>query len=139
NYPPSDGILPLRESVRSLYDRHLGFKPDLASVIVTAGSRPGIYTTYTTLIEPGDRVVYPTPSWNNNHYVHLAAAEGVQVACDAASNFLPTRDSLESAVRGARMVALCSPLNPSGTMFGESELRAICELVVEENARRGSG
>jgi aspartate aminotransferase len=139
NYPPSDGILPLREAVRTLYERQLGFKPELAEVIVTAGSRPGIYTTYTTLVEPGDRVVYPTPSWNNNHYIHLADAEGVQIPCDAASNFLPTRESLESAVRGARMLAVCSPLNPSGTMFSEDALRAICDLVVEENARRGPG
>ncbi len=139
NYPPSDGTLPLREAVRSLYRRELGFTPDLASVIITAGSRPGIYATYMSLVDPGDRVVYPTPSWNNNHYVHLSAAEGVCVPCDAASNFLPTRASLESAVRGARLVALCSPLNPSGTTFTADALREICDLVVEENARRGAG
>jgi aspartate aminotransferase len=139
NYPPSDGTLPLREAVRGLYERQLGFKPDLASVIITAGSRPGIYATYTTLVEPGDRVVYPTPSWNNNHYIHLAGAEGVPVACDASSNFLPTRETLEPAIRGARLLALCSPLNPSGTMFSEDALRSICELVVEENAGRHSG
>ncbi len=139
NYPPSDGTLPLREAVRAMYTRRLGFTPSLESVIITAGSRPGIYATYTTLVEPGDRVVYPTPSWNNNHYVHLAGADGVQVSCDAGMNFLPTRKSLESAVRGARLLAVCSPLNPSGTMFSEEQLRDICELVVEENARRGAG
>ena len=139
NYPPSDGTLPLREAIRSLCRRELGFTPDLASVIVTAGSRPGIYATYRTLLDPGDRVVYPTPSWNNNHYVHLTAAEGVPVACDAASKFLPTRASLADAVRGARLLALCSPQNPSGTMFTAESLRAICELVVEENERRGAG
>jgi aspartate aminotransferase len=138
NYPPSDGTLPLREAIRSLYRRELGFTPELASVIVTAGSRPGIYATYMALIDPGDRVVYPTPSWNNNHYVHLSAAKGVRVSCDASTKFLPTRASLEKAVRGARLLALCSPLNPSGTTFTESALREICELVVEENARRGS-
>ena len=139
NYPPSDGTLPLREAIRSFYRRELGFTPDLASVIVTAGSRPGIYATFTALIDPGDRVVYPTPSWNNNHYVHLSAARGIVVPCDAASNFLPTRESLADAVRGARLLALCSPLNPSGTAFTAEALRSICELVVEENARRGAG
>ena len=138
NYPPSDGMLPLREAICAWYARALGFTPDLASVIVTAGSRPGIYATYASLVDPGDRVVYPTPSWNNNHYVHLAAAVGVPVACSAESNFLPTRASLEEAVRGARLVALCSPLNPSGTAFSADALREICELVVEENARRTS-
>ncbi|MEO8624033.1 MAG: aminotransferase class I/II-fold pyridoxal phosphate-dependent enzyme [bacterium] len=138
NYPPSDGTLPLREAIRALYQRELGFTPDLASVIVTAGSRPGIYATYRALLDPGDTVVYPTPSWNNNHYVHLLDAEGIQVSCDAASKFLPTRESLATAVRGARLLALCSPLNPSGTTFTADALREICELVVEENARRSA-
>ena len=139
NYPPSDGTLALREAICALYRRELGFTPAVASVIVTAGSRPGIYATYRALLDPGDRVVYPTPSWNNNHYVQLVDAEGVCVPCDAAARFLPTRESLASAVRGARLLALCSPLNPSGTMFTAESLRAICELVVEENARRGAG
>jgi aspartate aminotransferase len=139
NYPPSDGMLALREAICSLYQRELGLTPDLASVIVTAGSRPGIYATYRALLDPGDRVVYPTPSWNNNHYIHLVGAKGVPVPCDATSRFLPTRASLENAVRGARLLALCSPLNPTGTAFTAESLRAICELVVEENARRGIG
>ena len=138
NYPPSDGILPLREAVRSLYRRELGFTPDLSSVIITAGSRPGIYAAYRSLVDPSDRVVYPTPSWNNNHYVHLSSAEGVPVPCDAATRFMPTRATLERAVRGARMLCLCSPQNPAGTALTADELRGICELVVEENQRRGA-
>jgi aspartate aminotransferase len=85
NYPPSDGTLPLREAVRALYGRSLGFTPDLAQVIVTGGSRPGIYAAYRSIVTPGDRVVYPTPSWNNNHYVHLVGATGVPIATEAAT------------------------------------------------------
>ncbi|CAN5417323.1 pyridoxal phosphate-dependent aminotransferase [soil metagenome] len=139
NYPPSDGTLPLREAIRSLYRRELGFTPELASIIVTGGSRPGIYATYRTLLDPGDRVVYPAPSWNNNHYVHIVGAEGTCVPCDASDRFLPTRKSLGRSLRGARLLALCSPLNPSGTAFTADALREICEMVVEENARRGPG
>jgi len=137
NYPPSDGIVPLREAVRSLYARELGFTPDLASVIVTAGSRPGIYATYRSLVDAGDRIVYPTPSWNNNHYVHLVSGVHVPVPCGPASRFMPTRAALEPVVRDARLIALCSPQNPTGTAFTEEALRDICELVVEENDRRG--
>ena len=137
NYPPSDGIVPLREAVRALYARELGFTPELASVIVTAGSRPGIYATYRSLVDPGDRIVYPTPSWNNNHYVHLVEGVGVPVRCDASTRFMPTRAMLEPLVGGARLLALCSPQNPTGTVLAADELRDICELVVEENARRG--
>lgn len=139
NYPPSDGIHALREAIRALYMRELGFTPPIESVIVTGGSRPGIYATYRALVDAGDRVVYPAPSWNNDHYVQLVGAEGVVVPSDPSARFLPTRASLERAVRGARLLALCSPQNPTGTAFTAPELRAICELVVEENARRGAG
>jgi aspartate aminotransferase len=139
NYPPSDGTLPLREAVRSLYRRELGFTPDLGSVIVTGGSRPGIYATYRTLLDPGDQVVYPSPSWNNNHYVHIVGAQGTCIPCDASDRFLPTRKSLGKSLRGARLLALCSPLNPSGTAFTAQALREICEMVVDENARRDRG
>jgi aspartate aminotransferase len=137
NYPPSDGILPLREAVRSLYRRELGLDPSLASVIVSSGSRPGIYATYRALVDPGDRVVYPTPSWNNPYYVQLVGAVGVPVPVDAGSRFMPTRTALESAVRDARLLILCSPQNPAGTTFTEETLGDICDLVLEENARRG--
>src|SRR5258707_8299650 len=78
NYPPSDGILPLREAVRSLYRRELGFTPDVASVIITAGSRPGIFATYATLLGPGDRVGYPAPPTNKKHYRPPSGAEDRQ-------------------------------------------------------------
>ena len=136
NYPPSEGILPLREAVRGLYRRELGLDPALASVIVSSGSRPGIYATYRTLVDPGDRVVYPTPSWNNPYYVQLVGAVGVPVPVDASSRFMPTRATLERAVRGARLLILCSPQNPAGTAFSEESLGGICDLVLEENARR---
>src|SRR3954469_1055982 len=139
NYPPSDGTLALPEAVRTLYRRELGFTPDLASVIVTGGSRPGIYATYRTLLDPGDRVVYPSPSWNNNHYVHIVGAEGTCIPCSASDRFLPTRKTLGHSLRDARLLALCSPLNPSGTAFTAQALREICDAVLEENARRGPG
>ncbi|HEX2077693.1 MAG TPA: aminotransferase class I/II-fold pyridoxal phosphate-dependent enzyme [Longimicrobium sp.] len=137
NYPPSEGILPLRQAVGRFYQQWLGLTYPVESILVTGGSRPGIYSVYATLVDPGDTVVYPVPSWNNNHYVHLTGARGVPIVCSAADAFLPTRAGLEQAVRGARLLALNSPLNPSGTAFGEQALAEICDLVLEENARRG--
>ena len=139
NYPPPDGILSLREAVRALYRRELGLDPSLASVIVTSGSRPGIYATFRGVVDPGDRVVYPTPSWNNPYYVQLVGAVGVPVPVGADDRFMPTRATLEHAVRGARLLVLCSPQNPAGTTFTEESLGAICDLVLEENARRTGG
>jgi aspartate aminotransferase len=142
NYPPSDGVLALRQAIMRFYRTWLGLEYPLESVLVTSGSRPGIYTTYRALVDPGDAVVYPVPSWNNNHYVHLTGGRAVPVACDAAHAFLPTRAALDryrDAVRGARLLALNSPLNPSGTAFTPEQLGDLCDLVLEENARRGPG
>jgi len=79
NYPPSSGLGALREAVRRFYARELGLEYPAESVVITGGSRPAIYATYRTLVDPGDLVVYPVPSWNNNHYVHLTGAVGVPV------------------------------------------------------------
>ena len=136
NYPPSAGIRPLREAVAAWYERTLGLHYPADAILVTGGSRPGIYGTYRTLVDPGDRVVYPVPSWNNNHYCRLVGADGVPVLCRSEDAFLPTRERLEPAVRGARLLALNSPLNPAGTAFTAQQLGAICDLVLEENARR---
>ncbi|HEX9936282.1 MAG TPA: aminotransferase class I/II-fold pyridoxal phosphate-dependent enzyme [Longimicrobium sp.] len=139
NYPPSDGVLELRKAVSSFYREWLGLEYDVESILITGGSRPGLYSTYSALVDPGDAVVYPVPSWNNNHYVHLTGARGVPIVTHAADAFLPTRAGLEEAVRGARLLVLNSPLNPTGTAFTADALAGICDLVLEENARRGPG
>ena len=72
HYPPPDGVFVLRKAVVAFYEQWLQLKYPLESVLITGGSRPGIYTTYRTLVGPGDVVVCPVPSWNNNHYCHLA-------------------------------------------------------------------
>jgi aspartate aminotransferase len=127
----------LREAVSRYYQRRLGLSYPASSILIAGGGRPLIYGTYRALVDPGDAVVYPVPSWNNNHYVHMMGGRGVPVVCRAETAFLPTRALLESAVRGARLLTLCSPLNPTGTLFDEDTLAGICDLVLEENARRG--
>ncbi len=136
NYPPADGVLVLRERVTSfLKERYtLDVKP--SEVLVASGSRPLIYSLYLALVDPGDKVLYPTPSWNNNHYCHLSGANGVAIPTRADNNFMPTADDLREHVKGATMLALCSPLNPTGTMFAKKDLEEICDLVLEENRSR---
>jgi aspartate aminotransferase len=128
----------LREAIRGHIARAFGLDVPVAQILVTGGSRPGIYGVFRTLVDPGERVVYPVPSWNNNHYVHLVQAEGVPVPCRAEDAFLPTREALAGALRGARLLALNSPLNPAGTAFTAEQLAGICDLVLEENARRAA-
>ena len=136
NYPPSDGIEPLRRAISEFYTRRQGVTYPIASVLVTSGARPAIYGAYRAVVDPGDRVVYPVPSWNNNYYSQLIGAEQVPVICGADTSFLPTADMLASAVRGARLLVVNSPLNPTGTLFDADTLAEICDLVLDENARR---
>lgn len=138
NYPPGTGMPILRESVCRFYENALGLSYPLESVLITTGSRPGVYGTYRTLVGEGERVIYGVPSWNNNYYTHMMGAEAVQLECGASEAFLPTRERLEPVIRGARLLALNSPLNPTGTAFTADSLGAICDMVLEENARRRS-
>ena len=137
NYPPSNGVLELRRAVAAFYKRRLGLDYPIESVLIVAGGRPVIHGIYQTVVNPGERVVYPVPSWNNNHYATLAGAEHVPIPCGAETNFLPTADLLRDHLRGASLLALNSPSNPTGTMFTAQQLGDICDVVLNENARRG--
>jgi len=136
NYPPSDGVLDLRQSVQRFYERALGLKYPLEGIVIAGGARPIIYGTYRAVLDDGETVVYPVPSWNNNHYVHMMNAKGVVVTTDPAHGFMPTVEQLTPHLGTARLLCLCSPLNPTGTMISSDVLGAICERVVAENRER---
>ncbi|WP_299817749.1 aminotransferase class I/II-fold pyridoxal phosphate-dependent enzyme [uncultured Pontibacter sp.] len=139
NYPPANGVAVLRNAVVEFTKERLGLTYPESDVLVAGGSRPLIYATYLALVDPGDKVVYPTPSWNNNHYCHLSGATPVEVKTRPENNFMPTAEDVKPHVKGATMLALCSPLNPTGTMFSKKDLEEICDLVLEENRGRAEG
>lgn len=136
NYPPSDGVLQLREAVARFYERELGLRYPVESVLVVGGARPLLYGAYRTLVDPGDTVVYPVPSWNNNHYANLSGARAVELPVAADHNFFPVLEQIAPHLPEARLLCLNSPLNPTGTMIDAAQLKAITEAVVEENRRR---
>ena len=136
NYPPADGVPALREAIRQSWERELGLSYPLDGIVVASGARPIIYGLYRSVVEEGETVVFPAPNWNNDFYCHLQGAKSVILPTRAEDGFMPTAASLAPHVSEARLLALCTPLNPTGTMMSEAQLRAICELVLEENARR---
>ncbi len=136
NYPPPDGVVALREAVVRLYERELGLRYPIESVLIASGARPLIYCTYRALVNPGDAVIYPVPSWNNDHYCNMLGARPIELVMRREDDFLPTADAIRPHLREARLLCLNSPLNPAGTMISSDELTRICELIVEENRRR---
>lgn len=137
NYPPANGIAELREAVAAFIHRRQGLDYPASSFLISGGGRPLIYAAYRTLCDPGDRILYPVPSWNNNHYTHFVVGEHVCIQTGPDSAFLPTAEQLIPHLPGARLLALCSPLNPTGTVFTREQLSTLCEAVLAENRRRG--
>jgi aspartate aminotransferase len=136
NYPPSDGVLSLRQAVSDFVYRSWGVRYPLESVLIASGARPILYGAYRCVVNPGDKVVYPVPSWNNNHYTWVSGAESVIIRTRPEHGFMPTLDDLASHLSEARLLCFNSPLNPTGTVIDEQQLREIVEAVVEENHRR---
>jgi len=137
NYPPGEGALELREAVSAFAKTYQGLDYNTDEILIASGGRPLIYALFRAVCDKGDKVIYAVPSWNNNHYVHFVEAEHVVVEARPENNFMPTADDIRPHVGDATFLALCSPQNPTGTTFRKEELQAICDLVVEENARRG--
>ncbi|HVZ97994.1 MAG TPA: aminotransferase class I/II-fold pyridoxal phosphate-dependent enzyme [Chitinophagaceae bacterium] len=136
-YPPADGIQPLKESVAAFIKEREGLDYNLNEILIAAGGRPLIYTVYRAIVDKTDKVIYSVPSWNNNHYVHFV--DGIHEVIEATreNNFMPLAEDIRPHIQDAVLIALCSPLNPTGTVFKKEELEKICDMVLAENERRG--
>lgn len=137
NYPAGDGIKELREAVISFMAERAGLEYKLDEVQIASGGRPLIYTIFRTLIDEDDKVIYAVPSWNNNHYVHMNWGKHCLIDALPENNFMPTAEDIAPHVSGAVLLCLCTPQNPTGTTLSKEKLEKICDLVLEENKRRG--
>lgn len=139
NYPPAEGVPELRNAVCHFLKRIHGFDFSTENVIIACGARPIIYAIYKTILDPGDTVIFPVPSWNNNHYVHLSSAKTVLIETKPENNFMPSAADIRQHIKSASLVSLCSPLNPTGTTLAKEALEEICDIILEENSRRDAG
>jgi aspartate aminotransferase len=138
NYPPADGILDLRKAVASFLKEWEGLDYAPNEIQIASGGRPLIYAIFKTIVDKGDKVIYAAPSWNNNHYVHLTDGEHCLIECAVENNFMPTAEAIAPHIKGATLLCLCTPQNPTGTTLSKGVLEKICDLVLEENLLRKS-
>ncbi len=139
NYPAAEGNLDLREAIHSFIKDTEGLDYGINEILVASGGRPLIYAAYRAVCDEGDKIIYPVPSWNNNHYTHFVKGEHVVVEATADNNFMPVAEDIRPHIQQATLISLCSPQNPTGTTFSKEKLEAICDMVIEENNRRGDG
>ncbi len=136
NYPTGNGEAALRKSVSHYLNQHLGLNYSENEILISGGARPLIYAVYQTILDLDDTVLYPTPSWNNDAYTYLSRNKEIIVEAKPENKFMPTAEEIAPHIQKANLIAVCSPLNPTGTTFEKEDLEKICALIVAENKRR---
>ncbi|HEX9794669.1 MAG TPA: pyridoxal phosphate-dependent aminotransferase [Planctomycetota bacterium] len=136
NYPPAAGVKELRQAVREHLLRTQQLDYPIESIAIVGGARPALYSAYRLLTDPGDTVLYPVPSWNNQNYRDICELNARSVLCRPEDAFQPTAALLAPHVRDAKLLVLNTPQNPSGGVMPRAEMQRFGELLVEENARR---
>ena len=127
-YPPNAGLSELRQAIAKNLSRLSGGRPVPADhIVVSSGSKQALFNACFTLFGPKDKVLIPSPAWvSYPQIVHLARAEPVLIPGAADWGLKVSVEDLErhtdKLVRG---LILCSPCNPTGAVYTESELRAI--------------
>lgn len=139
NYPAADGIVELRKSVSAFLKEWEGLDYAPNEIQIAAGGRPLIYTIFKVLVDAGDKVIYAAPSWNNNHYTNMNDAEHCVIEATVENNFMPTANDIAKHIKGATLICLCTPQNPTGTTLQKEVLAEICDLIIAENNSRGDG
>src|ERR1700712_1569477 len=87
NYPLGEGNLDLREAIGNFSKTYQGLTYNTDEILVSSGGRPLIYALFRAICDKGDQVIYPVPSWNNNHYVHFVEGTHIMIEAKAENNF----------------------------------------------------
>ena len=133
HYGPVAGIPALREAVANYQNALTGNAiPWIADdVVVSAGAKMAIYNAIQAVINPGDEVVIPMPSWvSYSEMVKLAEGVVVPVETKYEDRYCLTPEQLKKALtKKTRMIILCSPNNPTGSVYSASELEALVAVL----------
>ncbi len=136
NYPMSPGELDLRVSVSNYIKKTKGIEYTEEEILIGCGVRPLIYTIFKTIVDSEDTVMYPVPSWNNNHYSFLHSAIKIPIECKPDNSFFPTFEDVKGKLENTRLLCLCSPQNPTGRVIDKDTLKQICDEIVRINKEK---
>ena len=130
-YTPATGLPALRERISDWYASRFGVNVSANRIVVTAGASAALHLACLALIESGDEVLMPDPSYPcNRHFVSAAEGRAVLVPTTAQERFQLSADKVQAAWGPrTRGVLLASPSNPTGTSIHPDELRRIHQVV----------
>lgn len=131
HYPPVPGYMDLRKAVADKLSRENGVEMEAANIVISGGAKQALCNVILSVINPGDEVVIPTPAWVSYvELVKLAEGKNVLVPAGIDQDFKITPSQLEAAITPrTRMLLLCSPSNPSGSVYSRAELAALVEVL----------
>ncbi|MBW4714422.1 pyridoxal phosphate-dependent aminotransferase [Prevotella denticola] len=131
-YSPVPGYPVLREAIVRKLKRENGLDYAASEIIVGTGGKQGVCNAILALVNPGDEVVIPAPYWvSYPQMVKLAGGTPVIVPAGIGQDFKITAAQLEAAVTPkTKLVILCSPSNPTGSVYSEEELGELAKVVL---------
>ena len=131
-YSPVPGYLSLRQAIVDKLKRENGLDYRVEEVLVSNGAKQSVCNVVLALVNEGDEVVIPAPYWvSYPQMVKLADGVPVFVETGFEHNFKMTPEQLEAAITPkTRMLILCSPCNPTGSVYSKKELEALAEVVL---------
>jgi aspartate/methionine/tyrosine aminotransferase len=136
HYSPDPGLEELREAIAGKTQRDNNFEPDpVDEIIVTAGTSPAVFGAIQTMVEVGDEVIIPTPSYfAYDAIVRIFGGKSVFVPTSEHSGFLPDSEALKEALSPkSKMMVICSPNNPNGAVWDKQHLRAAVDLAEDHD------
>ena len=134
-YSPVPGYLSLRKAIANKLKRENNLNYSASEVIVGTGGKQGVCNTILALVNPGDEVIIPAPYWvSYPQMVKLAGGVPVIVPAGIEQDFKITADKLKAAITSkTKLIILCSPSNPTGSVYTKEELEALTKIVLEHN------
>ena len=134
-YSESMGLLKLREEIAKKLERDNHIKANASQIIVTVGAIEGLAAALMAIVDPGDEVILPSPTYATHiNQVLMASAKPVFVPTIEEEGFALNIDAIKKAITPrTKAIMYCSPSNPSGTVFSEMHLRQLAEIALGHN------